>query len=117
MATLAQLIDDVVTKQFDLNKTEITLGRMPDSDIQINDVSVSGRHAVIEMEKSSYLDNVQECFIRDLNSTNGTFVNEQRVLDRQRLMNNDVVRVAWNSFKFIDNAESGLESTAHILQE
>jgi pSer/pThr/pTyr-binding forkhead associated (FHA) protein len=117
MATLAQLIDDVVAKQFDLNKTETTLGRKPGSDIQIEDASVSGEHAVIEVKKSSYLDNVQEYFIKDLGSTNGTFVNEQRVLDRQRLLNNDVVRVAWNKFKFIDGAESSLEKTAHMLQE
>ena len=116
MAILAQLIDDVVVNKFELNKAEISLGRKPGSDIQINDISVSGEHALIEAKKSVYLENVVEFFIKDLGSTNGTFVNEKRVLDRQRLLNDDVVRVAWNSFKFIDPTDTSLDSTAHILQ-
>lgn len=117
MATLAQLIDDVVAHKFELEKPMIAIGRHPDSDVQIDDVSVSGQHALIEVEKNPYLDSVEDYFIKDLGSTNGTFVNEQRVLDRQRLLNDDVVRIAFNRFKFIDHAGASLESTAHMLQE
>lgn len=116
MAILAQLIDDVVVSKFELDKPEISVGRKPSSDIQIDDISVSGKHALIEVEKSAYMENVMEYFIRDLDSTNGTFVNEKRVLDRQRLLNDDVLRIAWNNFKFIDTTDTGLESTAHMLQ-
>lgn len=117
MATLAQLIDDVVAHKFELTKGEMAIGRQPSSDIQIDEISVSGQHAIIEVEQNPYMENVQDYFIKDLGSTNGTFVNEQRVLDRQRLLNNDVVRIAFNNFKFIDSAGASLESTAHMLQE
>ncbi len=116
MAVLAQLIDDVVANKFKLSKPSLTIGRHPDSDIQIDDASVSGRHAIIEMEKSKYLDNTIEVFVKDIGSTNGTFVNGSKVTDRQRLVNNDIVRIAWNEFKYMDDSQNTLESTAHILQ-
>ena len=117
MAILAQLIDDVVVHKFELNQPVIHVGREVNNDIQVDEAAVSAKHAVIEVQKSRYLDDVDEYFIKDLGSTNGTFVNETRVLDRQRLLNDDVVRVAWNSFKFIDTKGTGLDSTAHILQD
>ncbi|MEC7376002.1 MAG: FHA domain-containing protein [Pseudomonadota bacterium] len=51
----------------------------------------------------------------DSNSTNGTFVNELRIGGRQRLNSNDVVRIGWNEFRFIDEEEQALEKTAYIL--
>jgi pSer/pThr/pTyr-binding forkhead associated (FHA) protein len=117
MPILAQLIDDVVTHKFELNQAALRIGRHSDNDIVIDDLSVSGQHAVIDLEQSPYLDNAKDVFIRDLKSTNGTFVNEQRVLERQRLSHNDIVRIGFNSFKFIDDSGTDLEKTAHILQE
>lgn len=116
MAVLAQLVDDVVTNTFELNSGSVNLGRHPSNDIQINEISVSGEHAKIDIEKNQYLDGVIDCYIEDKGSTNGTFVNELPVKARQRLNNNDIVRIAWNTFKFIDEAENELEKTAYLLE-
>jgi pSer/pThr/pTyr-binding forkhead associated (FHA) protein len=117
MSTLVQLIDDVVANKFDLNGEQLTIGRHGDNNIQIDDISVSGHHAVIRQQKSDYLDGVVEVFVEDLGSTNGTFLNGNKVEGPTRLSNNDVLRLAWNDFKFVDDSQNALEGTAHILQE
>lgn len=115
MAVLAQIIDDVVATKFDLDKPRIMIGRHPECDIQITDTAVSGRHAVIEVEKNAFLEGVYDIFISDNGSTNGSFVNDEPVNGRRRLSNNDVIRLAWNSFCFIDDQEDDLEKTAYAL--
>ncbi|MCG8535500.1 MAG: FHA domain-containing protein [Pseudomonadales bacterium] len=116
MAILAQLVDDVVVTKFDLDKSEITIGRHPDNDIMIDDISVSGHHAVIEVEKSKYLEGTLEFFIIDKGSKNGTTLNDRPVDRRERLVNGDVLKIAWNQFKLIDDNGADLASTAHVLQ-
>lgn len=117
MAVLAQLVDDVVVSTFEIDKAQTTIGRAPDNDIQINEITVSGHHAVVQLVPNPHLDGVMDYFIEDNGSTNGTFINDLPVEGKQRLNSNDVVRIAWNSFKFIDEDENSLEKTAYILQE
>lgn len=116
MPILVQLIDDVVANKFDLGSEQISIGRHADNTIQIDDVSVSGHHAIIRQKSSDYLDGVVEVFVEDLSSTNGTFLNGTKVEGPTRLNNNDVLRLAWNEFKFVDDSHNTLEGTAHILQ-
>lgn len=116
MAILAQLVDDVVVSKFDLKPGELTIGRHPDNDVMIDDISVSGHHAVIEIVASKYMEGALEFFIVDKGSKNGTFINEQTVKERERLVDGDVLRLAWNKFKLIDDGGNRLASTAHVLQ-
>lgn len=116
MAILAQLVDDVVVSKFDLKKGEMTIGRHPDNDIMIDDISVSGHHAVIEVEESKYMEGMLEFFITDKGSKNGTRVNDRSVEQRERLVDGDIVRIAWNQFKLIDDNGGELANTAHVLQ-
>lgn len=117
MAVLTQLVDGVVVTQFPVEGAAVTIGRHPDNDICIDEIAVSGKHALIEVERNSYLDGVKDYYISDLGSTNGTFVNDIRLRGRQRLNSHDLVRIAWNNFRFIDEEENSLESTAYILEE
>jgi pSer/pThr/pTyr-binding forkhead associated (FHA) protein len=116
MAFLAQLIDDVVVSRFELDTAEITVGRHPDNTIYIDDIAVSGQHAMISVEKNKYLNGAVDMYLEDKGSTNGSFINGRPVKGRQRIANNDVLRFAWNEFKLIDTSENSMESTAHILQ-
>lgn len=115
MASLALVVDGVVVQRFDIGDRELRIGRHPDSDIHIEDGAVSGRHARVSARPSRYLSGQTEIHIEDLGSTNGTFVNGVRV-DRQQLSHDDEVRIAWNSFRFIDECETGFERTAVILE-
>jgi hypothetical protein len=68
-----------------LNGSRETIGRAPDSDVFLDDVTVSRRHAVIERAPDGL-------YIRDLESLNGTYVNRRRV-ERQRLTDGDEVQI------------------------
>ncbi|RRJ84404.1 FHA domain-containing protein [Aestuariirhabdus litorea] len=115
MATLAQLIDDVVVNRVEIDQPLTTLGRHPDNDIEISEATVSSRHARLLREPNAAINTVMDVYIEDLGSTNGTFVNNQRVDGRCKLHNNDLIRIAWNHFKFIDDAESTLEQTVFSI--
>lgn len=117
MAALSQLVDNVVVYTFELTGPQTRVGRHPDNDICIDELSVSSRHALIEAVVNSYLDDTVDYYITDRDSTNGTFINDVRIHDRQRLNSHDLVRIGWNLFRFVDEDESSLEKTAYILEE
>ncbi|TQV67980.1 FHA domain-containing protein [Exilibacterium tricleocarpae] len=115
MAILAQLNDNVVVHKFTLTAPGASLGRHPDSDIQIEDNAISANHARITLEPNQYFPQFFEIFLEDVGSTNGTFINDQRVLGKQRLHDKDLVRLGFNSFRFLDDKEEELEKTVHML--
>ncbi|WP_150912747.1 FHA domain-containing protein [Marinobacter halotolerans] len=115
MASLSQLVDSVVVTTFEIDQPEVRLGRRGDNDIRIDEISVSGHHAVIESVPNAYLEGTVDYYITDNNSTNGTFVNDLRISERQRLNSNDIVRIGWNEFRFVDEDENAMEKTAYIL--
>lgn len=72
-------------KTFELSGEEITVGRLPDNAIQIEHASVSGHHGVFKLEGLDYS-------IQDLDSTNGTRVNGEKI-HKQKLRRNDILRL------------------------
>ena len=90
-------IDGVVIKEVQLTKERTTLGRRPYNDIVIDNLAVSGEHAVIHMAE-------HEVEIEDLGSTNGTYVNAKAV-KRQELRNGDTVEVGKYKIRFLQDAE------------
>ncbi|MDB5954964.1 FHA domain-containing protein [Ramlibacter sp.] len=89
-------IDGVVIKEVQLTKDRTTLGRRPYNDIVIDNLAVSGEHAVLQLTDD-------EVFLEDLNSTNGTYVNGKAV-KKQLLQNNDTVEIGKYKIKFINEA-------------
>lgn len=113
MARIVQLLDGIATAQFEIDKPEFRIGRAPESDVYIDDGSVSTEHCVIETVKAEAEDAPAAYHIRDLGSTNGTYVNIDRV-EHQRLVHEDVIRVGMKSFKFIDEHSAEYVKTAKI---
>ena len=100
-------IDGVVIKEVQLTKDRTTLGRRPYNDIVIDNLAVSGEHAVLQMTGN-------EVYLEDLNSTNGTYVNGKAV-KKQLLQNNDTVEIGKYKIKYINEAASpGYEKTMII---
>lgn len=100
-------IDEVVIKEVQLTKDKTTLGRRPYNDIVIDNLAVSGEHAVLQMTGN-------EVYLEDLNSTNGTYVNGKAV-KKQLLQNSDTVEIGKYKIKYINEAASaGFEKTMVI---
>jgi pSer/pThr/pTyr-binding forkhead associated (FHA) protein len=86
-------IDEVVIKEVQLTKDRTTLGRRPYNDIVIDNLAVSGEHAVLLMTGG-------EVFLEDLNSTNGTYINGKAV-KKQQLQNGDGIEIGKYKIKFV----------------
>jgi pSer/pThr/pTyr-binding forkhead associated (FHA) protein len=99
---LAQMVNGVASHRILLDKQLHSIGRRSDNDILIDDTAVSGHHAVIEAREDDYLDGHFGFFLKDLNSTNGTYVNDLEITEERRLNNYDLIRFASHIFKFID---------------
>ena len=100
-------IDGVVIKEVQLTKDRTTLGRRPYNDIVIDNLAVSGEHAVMQMTGN-------EVYLEDLNSTNGTYVNG-KAAKKQLLAHNDTVEIGKYKIKFINEvANAGFEKTMII---
>ncbi|MGD8525588.1 MAG: FHA domain-containing protein [Thioalkalispiraceae bacterium] len=108
MAKLILTHEGAVIKEFNLDKERTTVGRKPSNDIQLDDPTVSGQHAVFL--------NLQNIYIEDLNSTNGTLLNGKKVNKRQ-LEHGDVVRIGHHEMKFINENAQDFESTVIIQAE
>lgn len=83
MPSLTISSDVLPTREYQLNKPEITVGRIEGNDIQIEHGSVSGRHAILIKQGEDYL-------VRDNNSTNGTTVNGSKITEHL-LKSGDVI--------------------------
>ena len=97
-------IDGVVIKEVQLTKDRTSLGRRPYNDIVIDNLAVSGEHAVLQLAGN-------DVHLEDLNSTNGTYVNGKAV-KKQLLANNDVVEVGKYKIKYVNEAaDAGFDKT------
>ena len=96
MAKLILSMDGLVLKEIPLTKERTTLGRKPHNDIQIDNLAVSGEHAVI-------VTILNDSFLEDLGSTNGTVVNGNPV-KKHFLQNNDVIELGKYKLKFVGDA-------------
>jgi pSer/pThr/pTyr-binding forkhead associated (FHA) protein len=103
MGKLVVSLDGVVIKEVQITKDKTTLGRRPYNDIVIDNLAVSGEHAVLQMVGS-------DVFIEDLNSTNGTYINGKAV-KKQLLAHNDTVEVGKYKIKFMVEDGTDYEKT------
>jgi pSer/pThr/pTyr-binding forkhead associated (FHA) protein len=96
MAKLILSMDGLVLKEIPLTKERTTIGRKPHNDIQIDNLAVSGEHAVI-------VTILNDSFLEDLGSTNGTVVNGNPI-KKHFLQNNDVIELGKYKLKFVGEA-------------
>ena len=96
MAKLILSMDGLVLKEITLTKERTTIGRKPHNDIQIDNLAVSGEHAVI-------VTILNDSFLEDLGSTNGTLVNGAPI-KKHFLQPNDVIELGKYKLKYINEA-------------
>ncbi len=100
MAKLVLSMSGVVQGEYELDRERLTIGRKPDNDIQIDNLAVSGKHATV-------ITILDDSFIEDLGSTNGSYVNG-KLVRKHALRDGDVVAIGKHELKYV-NANATLE--------
>jgi pSer/pThr/pTyr-binding forkhead associated (FHA) protein len=103
MAKLIVSLEGSVIRDYPLEKERVTIGRKPHNDIQIENLAVSGEHACI-------VTILNDSFLEDLGSTNGTLVNGNTV-KKHILQNNDVIEIGKYRLKYVSDAPLAGRST------
>ena len=98
-AKLILSMDGLVLKEIPLTKERTTIGRKPHNDIQIDNLAISGEHAAI-------VTILNDSFLEDMNSTNGTLVNGQAI-KKHFLRNMDVVELGKYKLKYMSDVSAG----------
>jgi predicted component of type VI protein secretion system len=94
MAKLVLSLNGVMQGEYPLNKERISLGRKPDNDIQVDNLAVSGKHALV-------ITILDDSFLEDLGSTNGTYVNG-KLIKKHALRDGDVVGIGKHELKYVN---------------
>jgi pSer/pThr/pTyr-binding forkhead associated (FHA) protein len=97
MARLVLSLDSQVMAEYNMNKERYTIGRLPDNDIRIDNPAVSGHHSLI-------INILNDSFLEDLNSTNGTYVNG-KLIKKHALQHGDVITVGHHQLRFVEDDE------------
>ncbi|HVN44365.1 MAG TPA: FHA domain-containing protein [Steroidobacteraceae bacterium] len=99
MARLVLSLDGQVMAEYNMNKERYTIGRLPDNDIRIDNAAVSGHHSLI-------INILNDSFLEDLNSTNGTYVNG-KLIKKHALQHGDAITVGRHQLRYVDSAREG----------
>jgi pSer/pThr/pTyr-binding forkhead associated (FHA) protein len=94
MARLILSLDSQVLAEYNMSKERYTIGRLPDNDVRIDNPAVSGHHSLI-------INILNDSFLEDLNSTNGTYVNG-KLIKKHALQHGDVITIGHHQLRFSD---------------
>ena len=95
MARLILSLDGQTLAEYNMTKERYTVGRLPDNDIRIDNAAVSGHHSLL-------INILNDSFLEDLNSTNGTYVNG-KLIKKHALQHRDVITVGHHQLRYVDD--------------
>jgi len=101
MARLFLSLDNQVLAEYNMTKERYTIGRLPDNDVRIDNPAVSGHHSLI-------INILNDSFLEDLNSTNGTYVNG-KLVKKHALQHGDVITIGHHQLRFSDQQTDDTE--------
>jgi pSer/pThr/pTyr-binding forkhead associated (FHA) protein len=101
VARLMLSLDGQILAEYNMNKERYTIGRLPDNDIRIDNPAVSGHHSLI-------INILNDSFLEDLNSTNGTYVNG-KLIKKHAMQHGDVITVGHHQLRFVDSQDGDPE--------
>ncbi len=98
MAKLVLSLNGAIQGEFELDQERFTIGRKPENEIQIDNLAVSGKHSMI-------ITILDDSFLEDLGSTNGTYVNG-KLVKKHALKDGDVIAIGKHELKYINENAS-----------
>jgi pSer/pThr/pTyr-binding forkhead associated (FHA) protein len=110
MPRLILSLDGQVMAEYNIRKERYTIGRLADNDIRIDNPAVSGHHSLL-------INILDDSFLEDLNSTNGTYVNG-KLIKKHALQAGDVITIGHHQLRYVEgapgNADDEFERTMVI---
>ena len=117
MIKLKHIVHGAVVSEIEMTEGEFTIGRNDGNNLQLDGGGVSGEHAVITLVADTCIPEMFDITIRDLNSTNGTYVNNNAV-NEQKIEHGDYIRFDTYEYKvFDDQSYYGTQTEYHISEE
>jgi len=108
-AKLILTLDGAILREYPINKDSIGIGRRHGNDIQLNDMTVSGRHSLLTTIG-------KDTFVEDLGTTNGTMVNGNYI-NKLLLMHGDIIQIGAHQFTYFSQENVEYEPTMFIKAE
>jgi predicted component of type VI protein secretion system len=106
MARLILSLNGQMMAEYNMSKERYTIGRLPDNDVRIDNPTVSGHHSLI-------INILNDSFLEDLNSTNGTYVNG-KLIKKHALQHGDVVTVGKHQLRYVDSDQGEVEDDEFV---
>jgi len=103
MAKLIIKLDGKVESEYELTSENTTIGRHKNNDIQIDNLAVSGHH-------SQVIKIMDDCFVEDLNSSNGTYVNGN-LIKKHALKDGDEIKIGKHQLRYINEAAANVSDS------
>ena len=108
MARLILSLGGQVLAEFNMTKERYTIGRLPDNDIRIDNPAVSGHHSLV-------INILNDSFLEDLSSTNGTYVNG-KLIKKHALQHADVLTVGHHQLRFVETVAEEQEQDDEFVR-
>ena len=115
MIKLKHVINGAVVSEIDLPAGDFTIGRNHGNNLQLDGGDVSGKHAVLRLVPNSFLPEQLDITIRDLDSTNGTYVNNLSVIEKQ-IKHGDAIRICGYEYRVFDDQSNVGTQTEYFPQ-
>jgi predicted component of type VI protein secretion system len=106
MARLILSLNGQQMADYNMSKERYTIGRLADNDVRIDNPTVSGHHSLI-------INILNDSFLEDLNSTNGTYVNG-KLIKKHALQHGDVVTVGKHQLRYVDSDQGDAQDDEFV---
>jgi len=117
LVKLKHIINDVVVNEYDMVEGSFTIGRIQSNGLQLDDGMVGGEDAVVRFVPNEYMPETFDVTVRDLGSTNGTYVNNTSVQEL-KIKHGDTIRMGNNEFRLFDEGSAvGTQTEFYVPEE
>ncbi len=116
MIKLKHIVNGVVVSEIAMTEGDFSIGRNHGNSLQLDGADVSAEHAILKLVANSYLPEQLDISIRDLHSTNGTYVNNLSV-EEKKIKHGDAIRICGYEFIVFDDQSYVATQTAYFPQE
>ena len=116
MIKLKQIVNGVVVSEIALTEGDFSIGRNHGNNLQLDGADVSGEHVMLKLVPNNYLPEQLDISIRDLGSTNGTYVNNLSV-EEKKIKHGDAIRICGYEYRVFDDQSNIATQTAYFPQE